>query len=153
VAVVDIDADIVALKLFREAVDRYRYEQRNVADNADHEIELTRASLEAKTERWRIRLEDRRRELDRCLRRAAAAAAEGRHVDCSSWAAAVQEAEERLTHIRRWQHRVEQEVAAFRGTAGRFRDLLEGDLRRAETHLRDVISGLEAARRLQAPEA
>lgn len=107
----DIDANIDALKKFREAVSRYWYEQRNVMDGADHEIEVTRASLEAKAERWRVRLEDRLAELERCRHKAAQAAAEGKYVDSSSWVRAVQEAEERMAHVRRWRDRVEEEVA------------------------------------------
>jgi hypothetical protein len=61
----------------------------------------------------------------------------------------VREAQERLDQIRRWQQRVEEEAGAFRGTADRFRDLLDVDLPRTENHLLAIITGLEAARGLQ----
>jgi len=61
----------------------------------------------------------------------------------------VREAQERLDHIRRWQQRVEDEASTFRGTSGRFRDVLELDLPRTENHLLAIITGLETARGLQ----
>ena len=112
---------------------------------------MARASLEGKASRWRSRLEQRRAELDACRSRAAQAAAEGYWIDCSAYAWAVQEAEERLEHIRRWQQRVDQEASVFHATASRFRNLLETDLPRTEGHLLAIIKGLEAARRVQAP--
>ncbi len=147
----DIDADIGALKEFRDALARYRYAQRDVADRGDNEVEATRASLEGKASRWRTRLEQRLAQLDACLYQAAQAQAQGYHVDCSAHAAAVREAEDRLGHVRRWQQRVEQEASAFQATAGRFRNLLDKDIRRTDSHLLGIINGLEAARRVQPP--
>jgi len=149
----DIHADIDALKGFHDALTRFRYAQRDIADRGDEEIEVTRASLEAKASRWQSRLEQRQAELDACRSRAAQAAAEGYWVDCSPYAWAVQEAEERLEHIRRWQQRVDEEASAFRATASRFRNLLETDVPRTEGHLLAIIKGLEAARRVQAPRS
>lgn len=147
----DIHADIDALKAFRDALARYQYVQRDVADRGDHEIEVTRASLEAKVSRWRSVLAQRQAELDRCLYRAASAAREGGYVDCSGYARAVQEAEERLENTRHWQQRVEQEAAAFHGAASRFRNLIEMNLPHTDSHLLAIISGLESARQVQAP--
>ncbi len=133
---------------------RFRQAGRSVADGADDQITVTRASLEAKAIRWRSRLEQRRADLGACRQRAAEAAAAGIDlVDCSEYARAVTEAEERLEHIRLWQHRVDQETSEFLGIASRFRALLEDDLPRTEDHLRAVIASLEAARRLQVPGA
>jgi hypothetical protein len=151
--VADIRADIDALKGFRDALTRFWYAQREVVERADHEIEVTRASLEAKASRWRSRLDQRLADLAACRHRAAAAAVQGHHVDCSAYTRAVQEAEERLEHIRRWKERVEQEAAAFRSTASRFRNLLEIDLPRTDSHLLAIIKGLEAARGIQAPRS
>ena len=39
--------------------------------------------------------------------------------------------------------------STFRGTSGRFRDVLELDLPRTENHLLAIITGLETARGLQ----
>jgi hypothetical protein len=144
--VADIHADIDALKEFRDALTEFRHAQREVAERGDHEIEVTRASLEAKAGHWRSQLARREADLATCQRAAAASAAAGRPADCSAEASAVREAQERLDHIRRWQQRVEEEASTFRGPAGRFRDLLELDLPRTENHLLAIINGLQAAR-------
>jgi hypothetical protein len=149
--VADIHADPGTLKAFRDALARFRYVQRDVADRGDYEIEKTRASLEAKAARWRSILERNQADLDRCLSRAAAAARDGGYIDCSGFARAVAEAEDRLANIRRWQQRVEQEASAFRGTASRFRNLIEVDVPHADAHLLGIAEGLEAARGIQAP--
>ena len=147
----DIHADPATLTAFRDALARFRYAQRDGADRGDYEIEKTRASLEAKAARWRSILERNQADLDRCRARAAAAAREGGYVDCSGFARAVAEAEERLANIRRWEQRVEQEASAFRGTAHRFRTLIEVDVPRTDAHLLEIIDGLAAAREIQAP--
>lgn len=147
----DIHADPGTLKAFRDALARFRYVQRDVADRGDYEIEKTRASLEAKAARWRSILERSQADLDRCLDAAAAAARDGGYVDCSGFARAVAEAEDRLANIRRWELRVEQEASAFRATASRFRTVIEVDLPHADAHLQGIIEGLEAAREIQAP--
>jgi hypothetical protein len=168
--VAEIQADIDALKGFRDALIRYRYVQRDVAERGNQEIEKTRASLAAKAKRWQSNLQKRQADLDACLRAAAYAAggaapyarggppfARGGPVygrggyapDCSRLASAVREAEERLKHIHDWQRKVEQEASAFRGTANRFRSLVENDVPRAERHLLAIINGLEAARGIQ----
>ncbi len=91
-----------------------------------------------------------RREADlaACQRAAVAGAAAGRPADCSAEAMAVREAQERLDYVRRRQQRVEEEAGTFRGTADRFRELLDLDLPRTENHLLAIISGLQAARGL-----
>lgn len=148
-----IHADIDALKGLHEALARFRYAQRDVADRGDHEIAATRASLEAKAARWQARLEQAQHDLDACEYRAAHAAQDGHYVDCSGFARAVSEAQERLDHIRDWQGRVEDEASAFSGPAGRFRNLLEGELPRTQDHVQAVVKALEAARRVQATGA
>ena len=147
----DIHADIGALKAFRDALARFRYVQRDVADRSDYEIEKTRASLEAKASRWRSVLDQRHADLEQCRYRAAAAAHEGGYVNCSGYARAVAEAEERLENIRRWQQRVEQEADAFRSKVSRFRNLIEVDMPHTDAHLLAIIEGMEAARGVQAP--
>lgn len=142
----DIHADLDALKEFAGALVRYRHAQREVAERGDYQIAATRASLEEKASRWRAVLASRQADLAACQRAAAMEAPAGGHAACSAEAAAVREAEEQLARIRRWQQRVEDEASAFRGASGRFRDLLDVDLPRAETHLLAIISGLEAAR-------
>jgi hypothetical protein len=149
--VTDIHADVDALKAFHDALVQFRYAQRDVADRGDHEIEATRASLEARASNWRARLEQYLADLSACEYRAAQAAEEGHWVDCSGFARAVTEAEERLDHVRRWQQRVEEEASAFHATADRFRSLLETDLPRTDNHLLGIITRLEAARRVQTP--
>jgi hypothetical protein len=148
--VADIHADIDALRELADALARFRHAQREVAERGDHEIETTRASLDAKAGRWRSLLARRRAELAACQHLAARDAA-GPAPDCSAEARAVREAEERLDHIRRWQTRVDEQAGAFRSAAVRFRDLLDLDLPRTENHLRDVIGGLEASRRIRPP--
>lgn len=145
--VTDIHADIDALRELADALARFRHAQREVVERGDHEIEATRASLEAKAGRWRSLLARRRADLAACQQAAADAA--GPAPDCSAEARAVREAEERLDHIRRWQQRVDDEAGAFRSTAVRFRDLLDLDLPRTETHPRAVIGGLEASRHIR----
>ena len=144
-----IHADIDALKELRDALTRFRHAQREVVERGDDEIRATRASLEAKAGQWRSLLARREADFAACQLAAAAEAATGRPADCSAEALAVREAQERLDHIRRWQQRVEEEAGTFASTSGRFRDLLELDLPRAENHLLAVITGLEAARGLQ----
>ena len=142
----DIHADIEALKEFADALVRYRIAQRAVADQGDYQVAATRASLEEKESQWRALLARRRADLADCQRAAAMPADAGGHAGCSAQESAVREAEERLEQVRRWQQRVDDEAGAFRGPASRFRNLLDRDLPRAESHLRDVVSGLEAAR-------
>jgi hypothetical protein len=146
--VADIHADIDALKEFRDALTEFRYAQREVVERGDHEIEMTRASLEAKEGQWRSRLARREADLAACQLAAVAEAAAGRPADCSAEAMAVREAQERLDYVRRWQQRVEEEASTFRGTADRFRGLRDVDLPRTENHLLAIISGLQAARGL-----
>jgi hypothetical protein len=141
-----VHADIDALKELRDALTRFRYAQREVVARGDHEIEATRASLEAKAGLWGSLLARRQADFAACQQAAAA----GRPADCSAEASAVREAQERLDQIRRWQQRVDEEASTFRGTSGRFRDLLDRDLPRTENHLLAIITGLEAARGLQA---
>jgi len=143
-----VHADLDALKGLHEALVRFRYAQRGVAERGDDEIELTRASLAAKASRWQARLEQQQAELEACR------ASGGEDVpDCSAYARAVEQTGERLEHIRRWQQRVDQEAGEFGGTASGFRDLLEADLPRAESQLLAVISRLEAVRHVPAGEA
>jgi hypothetical protein len=140
--VTDIHADIDALKEFADALVRYRHAQRAVADRADYQVAATRASLEEKESQWRALLARRQADLTACQR----AADPGGHADCSAEELAVRAAEERLEQVRRWQRRVDDEAVAFSGAASRFRNLLDLDLPRAESRLRDVVNGLEAAR-------
>jgi hypothetical protein len=149
--VADVNARPAAIKEFRDALERFRYEQRDVADRANSEIAKARASLEDKAERWRLRLEQYQADLERCYYRAAAAAADGHYVDCSGFARAVAEAQERLDNARHWQRRVEQEADVFHAAAGRFRDLLDVDVHRADAHLAAVIDGLHAVRDVRLP--
>jgi hypothetical protein len=140
-----VHADIDALKGFHEALVRFRYAQRGVAERGGDQIEMTRVSLAAKASRWQARLEQCRAELDACRAGGGEDAA-----DCSAYARAAEQAGERLEHIRRWQQRVDQEAGEFLGPAGAFGDLLEVGLPRAESQLLAIITSLEAARRAQA---
>jgi hypothetical protein len=144
--VTKIHADIDALTGFREALVRFRYAQRGVAERGRGELEMTRASLADKAGRWQARLEQHRAELEACR------AGDGQEADCSAYVRAVEQTEERLEHIRRWQQRVDEEAAEFGGAASVFQDLLEVDLPRAESQLLAVITRLEAARRVPAAE-
>ena len=139
-----VHADIDALKRLHEALVRYRYAQRGVAERAGDEIEATRASLADKASRWAARLEQDQAELDACRADRTGTA------DCSGLAWAVEQASERLEHIRRWQLRVDEAAGEFGVTASGFRDLLDNDLPRAESQLLAGIASLEAARRVQA---
>jgi len=165
----EIHADLDALKGFRDALSRYRLAQRDVVARGNREIEKTRASLEDKARRWQANLRQRQAALDACLSAAARASGGPGHglppgfpssarggggfaVDCSAQARAVREAEERLRHVRRWQRKVETEAAAFRDAVSQFRDLVETDVPRAESHLLSIVSGLQAARGIRVPE-
>ena len=143
-----IHADIDALKELRDALTRFRHAQREVVERGDQEIEATRVSLEAKAGLWGSLLARREADFAACQAMVREAEA-GRPADCSAEASAVREAQERLDQIRRWQQRVDEEASTFRGTSGRFRDLLDRDLPRTESHLLAIITGLEAARGLQ----
>ena len=136
-----VHADIDALKRLHEALVRYRYAQRGVAERAGDEIEMTRASLADKASHWAARLEQDRAELDACR------AGLG---DCSAYARAVEVTSERLEHIRRWQQRVDEGAGEFGVADSGFRELLDSDLPRAESQLLASIASLEAARRVQA---
>lgn len=139
-----VHADIDALKRLHEALVRYRYAQRGVAERAGDEIETTRASLADKASHWAARLEQDRAELEACRAGRAGTA------DCSGLVWAVEQDVERLEHIQRWQQRVEEAAGEFGVTASGFRDLLDNDLPRAESQLLAGIASLEAARRVQA---
>ncbi len=141
-----VHADIDALKEFHGALTRFGSAQRDLADRVDTEIELARASLEAKASRARSRLEQRRAELDECRNRAASA---DNPVDCSDCDRSVSEAAESLERIRLWQYRIDAEASEFRAISGRFRGLLDDDLPRAEGELLAAISSLQDARRIQ----
>lgn len=152
-----IHADVEALRGLRETLARFRYDQRDSAGRGEGEIEVARGELEARASSARAWLEQCRAELEACLQASSAAmdgsapsAPSASSDDCSGLARAVAEAEERLEHVRRWQQRVEQEASLFYGAAMRFRDRLENDLPRTEDHLLDMITSLEAARRVQA---
>lgn len=147
----EIQADIEALKALHDALVRFRYTQRDVTDRGDQEIEATRASLEAKASKWRLRLEQALSDLRACEYRAAAAAEQGGWIDCSGFARAAAEAGDQLAHVQSWQRRVEEEAGAFRSAANRFRSLLEADIPRTDDQLRGIITRLEAARRVQPP--
>jgi hypothetical protein len=141
-----IHADIDALTELRAALTRFRYAQREVADRGGDAIEATRAGLEAKASRWRARLEQGQAELAACRNRAAA---DDDPADCSGYARAVSEADERLEHIRNWQQRVDEQAIEFHGATLRFKNLLETDLPRAEEQLAGILASLQAARRVQ----
>jgi hypothetical protein len=151
-----VHADIDALKGFREALVRFRYAQREVAERGRDEIEMTRASLADKTSRWQARLEQQRAELDACRAGDGQAgegrAGEGQAADCSAYVRAVEQTGERLEQIRRWQQRVDEEAGGFGAPASGFQDLLEVDLPRAESQLLTAITSLEAARSVPAGE-
>ena len=154
-----IHADIEALRGLRETLARFRYDQRDARYRGEGEIEVTRGELEARASSALAWLERCRVELDACREASGASGGSGASVssassassdDCSGYERAVAEAQERLEHVRRWQQRVEQEASVFYGAAMRFRDLLENDLPRTEEQLLDMITSLEAARRVQA---
>lgn len=140
-----VHADLEALIGLHEALVRFRYAQRGVAERAGDEVELTRASLAAKAGRWQARLEQARADLAACRNRGGA--------DCSGYAWAVEQAAERLERIRAWQQRVDTEASEFAGPAAAFTELLDSDLPRAESQLLGSISSLQAARRVQASGA
>lgn len=121
-----IHADIEALKEFHGALARFRSAQLEVAARAGTEIEVARARLEAKASRLRANLEQSRAEN----------------------AGTVGETEQQLEVIRHWQYRIDQEASEFRDADGRFRNLLESDLPRAEAGLLAAIASLESARRV-----
>ena len=156
----EIHADTDALKGLREALVRYRHAQRDVAARGDDVIKMARAALEERARRCHAQLELSQAELSACRERAAEAAQYGPGdddgdgtVDCSGYAQAVEQSQERLERIRRWQQRIDEEAGEFQGTARRFLDLLETDLPRSEEYLLTALRSLEAARRVQAPGA
>ena len=154
-----IHADIEALRGLRETLARFRYDQRDARYRGEGEIEVTRGELEARASSALAWLERCRVELDACREASASSGVSGASAssassassdDCLGYERAVAEAQERLERVRRWQQRVEQAASVFYGAAMGFRDLLENDLPRTEDHLLDMITSLEAARRVQA---
>ena len=142
-----LHADIDALKGLHEALVRYRQAQREVAARGADRIRAVRASLEEKARRWQAQLEQSQAAFGACEERAAT----DDTVECSGYARAVEQSEEQLERIRRWQQRIDAEASEFQGIAGRFADLLENELPRMEEHLVAIIASLEAARRVRAP--
>ena len=154
-----IHADIEALRGLRETLARFRYDQRDARYRGEGEIEVTRGELEARASSALAWLERCRVELDACRESSASSGGSGASAssassassdDCSGYERAAAEAQERLERVRRWQQRVEQAASVFYGAAMGFRDLLENDLPRTEEQLLDMITSLEAARRVQA---
>ena len=154
-----IHADIEALRGLRETLARFRYDQRDARYRGEGEIEVTRGELEARASSALAWLERCRVELDACREASASSGGSGASAssassassdDCLGYERAVAEAQERLERVRRWQQRVEQAASVFYGAAMGFRDLLENDLPRTEEQLLDMITSLEAARRVQA---
>jgi hypothetical protein len=157
--VTKIHADIEALRGLRETLARFRYDQRDARYRGEGEIEVTRGELEARASSALAWLERCRVELDACREASASSGDSGASAssassassdDCLGYERAVAEAQERLERVRRWQQRVEQAASVFYGAAMGFRDLLENDLPRTEEQLLDMITSLEAARRVQA---
>jgi hypothetical protein len=157
--VTKIHADIEALRGLRETLARFRYDQRDARYRGEGEIEVTRGELEARASSALAWLERCRVELDACREASASSGGSGASAssassassdDCLGYERAVAEAQERLERVRRWQQRVEQAASVFYGAAIGFRDLLENDLPRTEEQLLDMITSLEAARRVQA---
>jgi hypothetical protein len=157
--VTKIHADIEALRGLRETLARFRYDQRDARYRGEGEIEVTRGELEARASSALAWLERCRVELDACREASASSGGSGASAssassassdDCLGYERAVAEAQERLERVRRWQQRVEQAASVFYGAAMGFRDLLENDLPRTEEQLLDMITSLEAARRVQA---
>ncbi len=144
-----IHADIEALQGLHEALVRYRHAQREVAERGAGRIRAVRASLEEKASRQRAQLEQSQADLTACRERAAA----DETADCSGYARAAGQGEERLEQIRRWQQRIEQEAGECQGAASRCLELLDAGLPRTEEHLLALIASLEAARRVQVPGA
>ena len=145
-----IHADIDALEELREALVRYRHAQREVAGRGADRIRAVRASLEAKALHGQTQLALCQAEFGACQDRAAQADPDD-PVDCSGYARAAEQSEERLERIRRWQQRIDAEASEFAGRASRFLGLLDNDLPRVEQYLLALIASLEAARRVQAP--
>jgi hypothetical protein len=82
--------------------------------------------------------------LAECYRAAAYAAEMGGWVDCAGPEYQLRLAEERLTHILRWQQRVASASSAYQAGADRFTGSLAEDLPRATGYLADRITALEA---------
>ena len=142
-----IHADIDALQGLHGALVRYRHAQREVAERAADRIRAVRASLEEKARRWQAQLEQSQAAFGACEERAAT----DDTVECSGYARAVEQSEEQLERIRRWQQRIDAEASEFGVVASRFLELLDADLPGTEEHLLALIASLEAARRVQAP--
>ena len=140
-----VNADIDALRDFHAALVRFRHGQQGAVDRDGDRIETARAALAEKADRWRAELERRRAEYVDCRERAGGSATDD-GTDCSRLGQAVIEITERIERIRGWQLRINEEASIFYDVRGRFRDLLDYDLPRAESHLTALIARLEAAR-------
>lgn len=140
-----VNADIEALKSLREALVDFINRQKEALEAAKREIDITIGMLSEAEHHWYHQIGERQRALEQCRMRAAHAAAQGQHsVDCSSYAHALHEAEERLKYVRQWQRRVDEAAAAYHRTKYHTVSLLERDMSQARSFLDHRIQALEA---------
>lgn len=140
----NVFADIEAIAALRDALRVFAGRQTDARDAMQDEIEDTQAMLDEAEAEARDAVEQCADRLAECYRAAAYTAEMGDWADCSGPEYRLRLAEERLTHILRWQQRVASAISAYQAAADRFAGSLAEDLPRATSYLADRITALEA---------
>jgi hypothetical protein len=133
------NADLDAIKGLRTALETFAARQSDALGAAENEIIATVTLLEQAKEDWRYRVEQRQQELRNCY---AVNFVTG--IDCSAEAAALREAEEKLSAITRMHAQVQEALVEYRTASKRFSSMLENELPHARAYLNDRIAALEA---------
>jgi hypothetical protein len=132
------NADLDAIKGLRAALETFAARQSDALGATENEIILTVTLLEQAEQDWRYQVEQRQQELRNCY---AMNFITG--IDCSAEAAALREAEEKLSKITRMRARVQDALVEYRTAGEHFSSVLENELPHARAYLNDRIAALE----------
>ena len=132
-------ADLDAIKGLRAALETFAAQQADVLAAAEAEIAAAVTALDQAAERWRARIEQRHQELLNCRALQLVTGS-----DCSAEAAALRDAEEKLSEITRLQAYLPAVLGEYHAAGERFSSVLENELPQARAYLNDRITALEA---------
>jgi hypothetical protein len=133
------NADLDAIKGLRAALETFTARQSDAFNTAENEIIVTITLLEQAKEDWRYKVEQRQQELRNCY---AVNFVTG--IDCSAEAAALRDAEKKLSEITHMHAQVQDVLVEYRTASARFSSVLENELPHACAYLNDRIAALEA---------
>ena len=133
------NADLDALQGLRAALETFAARHIDAFAAAETDIALTVTALDQAEDRWRYQIEQCQQELRNC--HAVQLVVE---LDCSAEAAALRDAEEKLSAITRQQVQLQEVLSEYRAAGERFSSVLENELPQARAYLTDRISALEA---------